>query len=72
MQTHADIVEAFGGQTQIARILGLPVRRTSHWKERGIPLKYWFKLQETEQARERGITALMLASLAINATGERS
>ena len=72
MQTHADVIDAFGGQTKIALALGLPVRRTSHWRERGIPLKYWFRIQETDLARERDITALLLARLSINTTGERS
>lgn len=69
MQSHSDIIEAFGGQTRIAIVLGLPKARTSHWKERGIPLKYRRAIEKTDLAREYGITADLLDSLPVNTKG---
>lgn len=69
MNTHADVVDAFGGQTKLAVALGVPPSRTSHWKERGIPLKYRRAIEKTDLAREHGITADLLDSLPVNTKG---
>lgn len=63
MQTHRDVVEAFGGQTALAKALGLPLTRVLPWTKRGIPARYWPCIEETELGRKLGITASRLKRL---------
>jgi len=70
MKSHAEAIDRMGGQTNLARALGLKPALLTHWKRRGIPTKYWLKIAKTDLARENGITADLLDSLPIN--GEQS
>ena len=63
MQSHRDVIEAFGGQTALAKVLGIPVMRVLPWPKRGIPPRYWPCIEETELGRKLGITASRLKRL---------
>jgi hypothetical protein len=57
MLSHSDVIEAFGGTAGLAIAIGLSPKLSSHWGRRGIPAKYWPRIEETETARRLGITA---------------
>ncbi|HEY6254510.1 MAG TPA: YdaS family helix-turn-helix protein [Xanthobacteraceae bacterium] len=67
MLAHSHVIEAFGGLTALARAIGVDPKLTTHWGRRGIPAKYWPRIEETEIARRLGITAgrLMRAAAAL-------
>lgn len=66
MESHAEAIDRMGGQTSLARALGLKPALLTHWKRRGIPSKYWPRIEKTDLARECGITAAVLDNLPIN------
>ena len=41
---HARIVEALGGSTRVASLLGLKENTVSKWKARGIPAHHWHRV----------------------------
>jgi hypothetical protein len=67
MLCHSQVIEAFGGTAGLASAIGLSPKLTTHWGRRGIPAKYWPRIEETETARRLGITAgrLMRAAMAL-------
>jgi hypothetical protein len=67
MFSHADVIEAFGGTAGMARAIGLSPKLSAHWGRRGIPAKYWPRIEETETGRRLGITAGRLMRLSANA-----
>jgi hypothetical protein len=63
IESHTDVIAAFGGQASLARSLGEEPARACHWNERGIPAKHWHEVEEL--AREAGlpVTARVLKGL---------
>ena len=53
----------FGGTAGLALALGLNPKLTTHWARRGIPAKYWPRVEATELGRRLGITAALLMKL---------
>ena len=41
---HARIVEALGGSSRVASLLGLKENTVSKWKARGIPAHHWHRV----------------------------
>lgn len=70
MKSHAEVIERLGGPTKLAQSLGVTPGLLTHWKRRGIPLKFWLRIEKTSLGREHGITADLLDGLANNKVEE--
>lgn len=62
IDSHSDVIRAFGGQAALARALGEPPTRACHWMERGIPAKHWHKVESLARAAGVPVTCDMLAA----------
>lgn len=51
---------AFGGYRGLAEAIGVDPLMAVHWPRRGIPARYWPAVEETELARDIGVTAQLL------------
>jgi len=65
MLSHSDVIEAFGGVRPLAEAINVKPARAIHWPRRGIPAKYWPRVEEAAQDREQPIpiTAAQLMEL---------
>jgi hypothetical protein len=63
MDSHTDVIEAFGGQVALAKAIGLPPAQACHWRERGIPAKHWGDVEDLARAADLPITARLLKAL---------
>lgn len=61
MKTQTDLIDAFGGSTELAKALGCPPPTVAAWKHRGIPAT-WF-LDIVTEAKVRRIKGVSLESL---------
>ena len=61
MKTVTDLIDAFGGSTELAKALDAPPPTVAAWKHRGIPHRHFPTL--VEKARERKLKGVTLASL---------
>ncbi len=61
--SHAIVIQAFGGLTPLAKAIGVDRKLVVHWPRRGIPAKYWPKVQAAAARRGLMITAHNLAAL---------
>jgi hypothetical protein len=68
MWSHANVVEAFGGTAALARAIDVSPKLTIHWGRRGIPARYWHRVEATELGRKLGITAARLSNLPATAS----
>lgn len=64
MQSHTDVIEAFGGRRALAEAVGVRPELAIHWHRRGIPAKYWPRVEEAAQSRGIPVTARDLMRLA--------
>ncbi|WP_276200602.1 hypothetical protein [Chelatococcus sp. XZ-Ab1] len=71
MQTIADIFDAFGGSSAVARVLGVGASTASEMKRRGnIPPKYWMGIVEGAKRLDLpGVTYEALAKIHAGAVG---
>lgn len=58
--THEDIIARIGGLHALAKAIGVDQRRTVHWRERGIPARYWPVLEASRLGQQYGITTRQL------------
>lgn len=65
MHSHAHVIRAFGGIKEFASAIGVQPPLAIHWPRRGIPAKYWPRVEETEIAKSLGITAAQLMRLPV-------
>jgi hypothetical protein len=65
MQSHFEVISAFGGYSRLARLLGVSPRVARHWPKRGIPARYWPKVEEIAVTRDIVITAKELSRLPV-------
>ena len=63
MQSHSDVINAFGGVRPLAEAIGISPSRAIHWARRGIPAKYWPLVEEAAAGKEIGVTARDLRRL---------
>jgi hypothetical protein len=63
MLSHAHVIDAFGGITALSKAIGIDRKLATHWPRRGIPARYWPRIEETETGRRLGITASRLMRL---------
>lgn len=66
MQSHADVIGAFGGTRPLAEAIGISPKRAIHWPDRGIPAKYWLLVEAAAAKRKIVVSAndlLRLSSL---------
>lgn len=61
--SHTIVIQAFGGLTPLAKAIGVDRGLVTHWPRRGIPAKYWPKVQAAAGRRGLAITAHSLAAL---------
>lgn len=54
MLSHSEVIEAFGGVRPLAEAIGVDPKRAIHWPKRGIPAKYWPRVEEV--AAKHGVT----------------
>jgi hypothetical protein len=62
-QSHADVVDKFGGTRALAEAIGIDPLRAAHWRKRGIPSRYWPRIEEVCGLYGFGITARELMRL---------
>lgn len=62
IETHRDVIQAFGGQAALARALGVPPTRACHWNDRGIPAKLWHKVEALGRSSGVPVTCGLLAA----------
>jgi hypothetical protein len=65
MLCHAQVIAAFGGTAGLARAIAVNPKLAVHWGRRGIPAKYWPRIEETEVGQRLGITASRLMRLPV-------
>ncbi len=63
MDSHTDVIEAFGGQAALAKAIGLPAAQACHWRERGIPAKHWGDVESLAKQVGLPLTVLSLKAL---------
>lgn len=63
MMSHLEVIEAFGGSRPLAEAIAVDHRRAIHWPQRGIPAKYWPRVEEAAKERRIAITAAALMDL---------
>lgn len=60
-----DVIEALGGTSAVARMIGRRPPLVSNWRSRGnIPAEWWSIIVDTEAARTAGVTTDVLSRLA--------
>jgi hypothetical protein len=64
MQSHADIVNEFGGLAELARAIDVRRARIAKVKTRGIPPLYWLDVERAAQERGIPVTAEVLKETA--------
>lgn len=61
MKTVTDLINAFGGNTELAKVLDAPSPTVAAWKHRGIPPRHFPAL--VAQARAHKLKGITLESL---------
>lgn len=65
MLSHSDVIAAFGGVKPLAKAIEVPPSLAIHWGRRGIPARYWPKVEEAAAARDIPVTARALMTLPV-------
>jgi len=65
MLSHSQVIDAFGGIPGLARAIQVNPQLAVHWGRRGIPAKYWPRIEETELGQRLGITASRLMRMPV-------
>jgi hypothetical protein len=64
MHTIDDLFEAFGGTSEVARVLNKNHSTASEIKRRAsLPVRYWQDIIDSEKGRELGVTADLLVRI---------
>jgi hypothetical protein len=65
MQSHSDVISAFGGVRPLCEAINVKPKLAVHWPHRGIPAKFWPAVEIAAHERERPIpiTAAMLMKM---------
>lgn len=65
MLSHSDVIEAFGGIRPLATAIGVKPALAIHWPRRGIPAKFWPKVEVAARNLEQplAVTAELLMTL---------
>lgn len=63
MQSHSDVIEAFGGVRPFAEAIGISHARAIHFPRRGIPSRYWPSVEKAAIPRKIKVTTHDLATL---------
>lgn len=71
MRSHVEVIEAFGGTKPLAEAIGVDPKRAIHWGRRGIPAKYWHRIEQIAHKHRLVITAVDLGRMSeVLATSE--
>lgn len=58
---HAELIVRLGGKAHLARLLGLGADAVTKWHVRGIPPRYWHRIEDI--AHEAGLTGVTAEEL---------
>lgn len=72
-RTPRDVIEAFGGASRLAAVLGCRPSAVSNWHQSGIPKSRWPDLIEAAPARRvRGLTVAVIRRINADLLPDRS
>ncbi len=57
----SEIIDALGGNAEVARALGEKTSNVWRWRERGIPARFWHRMASL--AAEKGVAGVDLAAM---------
>lgn len=60
---HHPVIEAFGGLAAFTKAIGVDRMLASHWHRRGIPARYWPRVEEAAAERNIAVTAMQLMQM---------
>lgn len=60
---HMAVIVGFGGVRPLAKAIGVAPNLATHWGQRGIPAKYWSRVQAVAPKHQLAITALELSKM---------